>query len=208
MIPRLVRNTTITMAAGALLAGCAAGPGPFGPRYQTPIPEGSTLVLQQALALPTGEARVFMQEGRIVQGGTNRFQLNCSFGLERVEDEPLIETIQPDRFRTGPARNRAYVDARPEQGVQVAGVSFGIGIGINIDPRRRGGANTGYLTYVLEIPVRSPRQPQVDDFSCQVDRPGTWRGRLGLEAIQQATGDIVRVEFAESDTDTEPEGGY
>lgn len=195
-----------------MLAGCATGPGPLGPRYQTPVPEGSILVLEQPLEIPAGAARVFVQEGQVVQGGTNRFQPYCSFGLERVDDEPLIGTIEPDRFRTGPARNRAYVDARPDPGVQVAAVSFGIGIGININSRRRGGADPGYLTYVLEIPVRSPRQPQVDDFSCQVDRPGNWRGRLGLEAIQQAAGDIVRVELAESDpasdSDEDTGSGY
>ena len=208
---RFNRTAALVAAATVVLAGCAtSGSGPFGERYQTPIPEGSTLVLEQALDVPSGAARVFMQDGRIVPrsllSGTDRFQPVCSFGLERRGGEPLARTIEPDRFRTGPARNRAYVEAWPEQGVQVAGVSFGVGVGINVGGRRDGGG-VGYLTYAVEIPLSSPDQPQVDDFTCEVDRPGNWRGKLGLEAIEQAAGGMVRVELAEG-AGSEGSSGY
>lgn len=195
------RSTAALAAATVLVAGCAGtGPGPLGERYQTPIPEGSTLVLEQDLQVPSGEARVFMQNGRVMRdavlGGMDRFKPRCSFGLERRGSERLVSTIEADRFTTGPARTRAYVRNWPDEGVQVAGrsLSFGFGLAMNDS----GGPDIGYLTYVLEIPVSSPDQPQVDDFTCKVDKPKNWRGKLGLEAIREAAGDLVTVERAES----------
>ena len=198
----MIRNApTITaiLAAATLLAGCStSGYGPLGPRYQTPIPEGSTLVLNRALNLDKGDARVYMQNGRVmsesVLGGMDRLKPRCSFGLERQGNEALISTIEPDRFTIGRARNRAYADRWPEEGVQVAGLSVLAGAGVSSDDR---GGTLAELTYVLEIPVSSSSQPQVDDFTCQVDRPAEWAGKLGLEAIQEAAGDLVTVELAQ-----------
>lgn len=195
-----IRSTTALAAATVFVASCAgSGPGPLGERYQTPIPQGSTLVLEQDLQVPSGDARVFMQGGRVMRdallGGMDRFKPRCSFGLERQGDERLVATIEADRFTTGPARTRAYVRHWPEEGIQVAGrsLSFGIGLAMN----DAGGADIGYLTYVLEIPVSSSGQPQVDDFTCKVDKPKNWQGKLGLEAIREAAGDLVTVELAE-----------
>lgn len=190
-------HATATILATLLaMAGCA-GPSPYGERYQTPIPQGSTLVLEQPLAVASGKARVFMQDGQVVRqgllSGLDRFRSRCSFGLERTGGEPLIREIEPDRFRTGTPHTRAHVRHWPEQGIRVAGMSLSIGLSSS----ERGGANPGYFTYVIEIPLSSSRQPQVDDFTCEVDRPGTWRGRLGLEAIREAAGGIVRVELVE-----------
>lgn len=177
------------------LSGCA-GPSPFGERYQTEIPAGSVLVLSRSLDLVAGSARVTMQDGQVrsdgLLAGTSRFRPRCSFGLERLAGEPLIRTIEPDRFRTGRPHTRAYVHNGRAERTTVASRSLAAVVG----SMRRGGPNPGYLTYVLEIPLSSPRQPQVDDFTCKVDRPGNWRGRLGLEAIREAAAGIVRVELA------------
>ena len=207
MKPRFA-STALLSAAAIALAGCASsGPGPFGERYQTPIPAGSTLVLERELSVPSGEARVFMQDGRVISeavlGGASRFRPRCSFGLERKGNERLVSTIEPDRFRTGKPWTRAYAQNWPEEGVQVASTSLLIGQASS----ERGGAGLGYLTYVIEIPLSSSSQPQVDDFTCKVDRPGEWRGRLGLEAIQEAAGGIVRVELAEG-SGTGSSSGY
>lgn len=195
-----IRSAAALAAATVLVAGCAGtGPGPLGERYQTPIPQGSTLVLEQDLQVPSGDARVFMQGGRVMRdavlGGMDRFKPRCSFGLERQDGERLASTIEAARFTTGPARTRAYVRHWPEAGVQVAGASLSFGIGLATNDS--GGADIGYLTYVLEIPVSAPGQPQVDDFTCKVDKPKNWRGKLGLEAIRQAAGDLVTVELAQ-----------
>lgn len=205
MTSRSLRNPVIATAAVALLAGCAAGPGPFGPREQTPIPAGSTLVLQRPLDLATGAARVFLQEGHVVPTGSgmSRFRPRCSFGLEKLDGEPLMPVIEPDRFRTGPARTRGYAHGRPRghDGVHLASRPLSLGLGFGLLHHRR--ERHGYITYAIEIPLSSDNQPQVDDFTCKVDRPHHWRGRLGLEAIRQAAGDIVQVELAEPDADSE-----
>lgn len=207
MTTRSIRTGALATAGAVLLAGCAAGPGPFGERYQTPIPEGSTLVLERALNVPSGEARAFMQDGQVIRegllAGYSRFRPRCSFGLERKRGEQRISTIEPDRFRTGKPWTRAYVRAWPEEGVQVASRSLPFPLAQN----ERGGPGTGYLTYVIEIPLSSSKQPQVDDFTCKVDRPANWRGRLGPQAIEEAAGGIVRVELAEG-ADTGSTGGY
>lgn len=196
MIHRPLHGTATILATFLAVAGCA-GPSPYGERYQTPIPEGSTLVLEQPLRLASGKARIFMQEGQVIRqsllSGMDRFLPRCSFGLERTGSEPLIRQIEPDRFRTGPPHSRAHVRHWPEEGIRVAGTSLSIGFAAN----DRGGPSPGYLTYVIEIPLSSDRQPQVDDFTCELDRPGTWRGQLGLEAIREAAGGIVRVELAD-----------
>lgn len=193
--PRSIAGMTV---AATLLAGCAgSGPGPFGERYQTEIPVGSTLVLNQPLELAAREARVFMQGGRVARdaviGGLDRLRPRCSFGLEREGNERLISTLEPGRFTTGPSHTRAYVRNWPAEGVRVAGTSLSFGLAMN----STGGPDPGYLTYVIEIPLSSPDQPQVDDFTCKVDRPGSWRGKLGLEAVREAAGDLVTVELAE-----------
>jgi len=200
------RLAAASLATALAVAGCStSGPGPFGPRYQTEIPTGSTLVLNQTLELAPGEARVFMQNGQVAREGLirglDRFQPRCSFGLERERGERLISTIEPDRFTTGEARTRTYVRAWPEGGVQVA-ASTGVKLAVNSP----GGPDPGYFTYEVEIPISSPRQPQVDDFRCTVDRPNDWRGKLGLQAIRKAARDLVTVELADSGAGTD--GGY
>lgn len=198
---RTSQTIAAILAAATVLAGCTStGPGPLGPRYQTPIPEGSTLVLNEALNLDRGDARVYMQNGRVmsesVLGGMDRLKPRCSFGLEKQGDEALISTIEPDRFTTGPTRNRAYADNWPREGVQVASLSAVVGVGMNASAEDRGGS-LAELTYVLEIPVSSSSQPQVDDFTCTVDRPAHWAGKLGLEAVREAAGNLVTVELAQ-----------
>jgi len=201
-----IRSTAALAVATVLAAGCAGtGPGPLGERYQTPIPEGSTLVLNETLELARGEARVFLQNGKVTQegffSGTNRFQPRCSFGLDRGGDARLVSKIEPDRFTTGPARTRAYVRGWPEEGVRVASLD-----GVQLASEGFGGPDPGYFTYEIEIPLSSSRQTQVDDFTCKVDKPRKWRGKLGLEAIREAAGDFVTVDLADSGTGTE--GGY
>lgn len=195
---RSFRTVFAGFAAATLLAGCTStGPGPLGPRMQTPIPAGSVLVLNQPLQLDAGDARVFMQNGRVmsesVLGGMDRLKPRCSFGLEKQGSEPLVSTIEPDRFTTGRARNRAYAERWPKAGIQVASRSAVIMAATSEEQ----GGTLAELTYVLEIPVSSPNQPQVDDFTCTVDRPAHWAGKLGLEAIRAAAGDLVTVEVAE-----------
>jgi len=182
--------------AGALLAGCA-GPSPLSPRDQAAVPAGSTLVLERALRVPGGSARVFVQDGRVMHGslgsGMNRFRPRCSFRLERVGNEPLMNIIEPGRFETGTAYNRAHVRNRIGQGMQVASAADGM----QLASRERGGPNPGHLTHVIEIPLSSQRQPQVAEFTCEQDLPPNWRGELGLHAIHEATGDIVTIEPAD-----------
>ncbi len=192
----MIHATGITLAAALVTASCT-GPSPMGIREQEPIPAGSTLVLERPLELAGGSARVFLQDGEVVPdaffSGMDRFRPRCSFGLEKVDGEALVRTIEPDRFETGAAYNGAYVENGSDGGIQVASAIDGI----QVAAPEHGGPNPGYLTYVLEIPLSSPRQPQVDDFTCRLDRPGEWRGQLGLQAIREAAGDIVRVELAE-----------
>jgi len=182
----LAGRVALLIGVIAGVAGCA-GDSVYGHRYETPIPEGSTVVLEQPLELASGSARAFMQSGEVIRpgllSGVDRFRPVCSFGLEKVDDEPLIRKIEPDRFETGEQYNTTHVRAWPAEGLQVANM---------------GGAGPypGFLTYEVQIPLASPRQPQVDDLTCEVDRPPNWNGELGLETIAEAVGDIVRIERA------------
>lgn len=203
MIPRFrIRLPLLSLMALLGVAGCATTPyqESLDSRDEAIPAEGSVLVLEQPLELASDAARVFLQGGQVIRfQDRDRFEPVCSFGLRRRGDEPLIRTIEPDRFTTGPARNRAQARAEPVQRILLASrrTSFGLR-GLSIGMHDRGGG-PGHLTFIVEIPLHSDNQPQVDNLVCALDRPAYWRGRVGLGALRTALGDIATIRPAPAD---------
>lgn len=61
------------------------------------IAVGSTIVLNEALTVPAGHARVFLQNGKIkTKVKIERYRPHCNFEVRNVSDGSL--QIEPDRF--------------------------------------------------------------------------------------------------------------
>lgn len=190
------RSSRIAAALGAVavIGGCATDGGGYG---RTEVPAGSVVELHERLDMPGGAARVYLQDGAVVRGGVDDYRVSCSFGLERQGSEELVRAIEPGPFEVvEPSRSWAVAGAPPpDDGVQVAAVSFGIGIGIGFGTfaQQRFGdrASVQRLYYYTELALRSEDQPQVDDLRCTyngdvvTDHPPT------AAEIQQAFGDLA-----------------
>jgi len=92
----MTRIGVLLVSTAVVLAGCAtpvmnenaAG-------YRLPV--GTTLVLQQDLAVPAGHARVFLQQGRVVEKHRlDIYRPHCNFEQRTVSDGTA--RIAADRF--------------------------------------------------------------------------------------------------------------
>ena len=95
----------LVFACTAVLAGCQSmkGANVDAPVYR--IPNGSQLVLNREINIPTGSAHAKLQFGKL-SGSVNEYEVNCQF---RVRDLGP-RTVQPDIFtvtRNGDAREWA-----------------------------------------------------------------------------------------------------
>jgi hypothetical protein len=117
------------------------------------MPVGSTVVLQQDLAVPAGHARVFLQHGKVVEKRRlDVYYPHCNFEQHAVSDGTAV--IKADRFRvTAVGMGEDYVvqrDALIHAGWSMAG-EFG---GVSMINR--------YVGHTLN----SPSQPQVTRLTC------------------------------------------
>lgn len=169
------------------LVGCAAGPG-HEARVDTPVRPGATLELREPLPLPAADARVYFQAGQVTRfHDRDRFAPWCSIGVRRSADGTLPDAIEPGRFMVVDVRSGARAGRLPGAGVKLAS---------RMAMLDRGGS-LGHLTWTVEMRLDSVSQPRVDDLRCAVDRAPDWRGRLGLESIRQALGDLGRISPAD-----------
>lgn len=190
IIERTAARLALAAAAAVLVAGCAGTGG-----YRNIVSAGSAVELHQALRLPAGSARVHIQGGRVVsEAEINRFLVHCSFGLRRQGDEPLVDTIEPDRFElVRPSRSGYWVERSGDDGVQVAArglLTAGMLFEDDGPPE--------YLFYT-ELPLRSERQPQVDDLTCRYDAaqfPYIAGDPPTLDQINATLGEIATVRAA------------
>lgn len=194
-------NRFASSAVGAaatclLLAGCAMHPVEE-PRFQTQIPEGSAIVLERSLEIAPGEQRVYMQDGRVLRPRTvqlgSRFRPRCWFRVTGSRDAGSPTRIEAGSFRTGEMRTRAHAYYGDTPDVKVASRSLA---GLKLADAAGGGV--GFLTHIVEIPLSSSEQPHVQRLACEVDRRTGVHRTLGVHAIQQASGEILRVEMAEA----------
>lgn len=124
-----------------------------------PVPAGSTLTLTRHLTIPAEQVAVFLQGGEVVaSGGINQYYPHCKFELQRRLDK--AQTVQPDSFEiTKVVQEIGHSVAL--DGLQLAGVS--VGIGINIGSR---GDGASLQTWSTRMTLRSARQPGVFRLSC------------------------------------------
>lgn len=156
----MTRIGWLLVSTAALLAGCAAPLVDEGsPGYRLPLT--SVVVLQQALPVPAGHARVFLQGGAVVEKHRlNPYRPHCNFEQRAVSDGTAV--IAADRFTVTAVsvgedfvvQRRAYVYAA----LRLAGDDD----------------SPGQVNRYLHHRLASDRQPEVMRLTCHggFDLPG------------------------------------
>jgi hypothetical protein len=178
-----------TVAAAVLLAGCQQSStvrdDTFGHYRQL---QGASLVLKQALTVPAGKARVFLQDGRegqgraIVGGGFDHYRTHCAFEIDEVRHAGF--TIEPGTFRIERVQHSVtpVVMARP---VQVASLLLADGL----DGEGTSAYYEGYHFW-----LSAPGQPGLRRLSCYgayAEPPDLYPPTLG--EIRAALGGIADI---------------
>lgn len=154
-----------------------------------PVPAGSTLTLTHHLTIPAEQVAAFLQGGEVVASGRiNQYYPHCKFELQRRLDK--AQTVQPDSFEiTKVVQEIGHSVAL--DGLQLAGVS--VGIGINIGSR---GDGASLQTHSTRMTLRSARQPGVFRLSCgQTALP--YEGRhVSINEMRKALGGVFTLAVA------------
>lgn len=176
----------------ALLASCqsAAYEGDENSPFYL-IPAGSTVTLNRQLTIPAEQVAVFLQGGEVVASNrVNQYYPHCKFELQHRRD--TAQTVQADSFEvTRVAQEIGHSVAL--DGVQLAGVS--VGIGINIGSR---GDGASLQTWSTRMTLRSARQPEVFRLSCgQTALPHEGR-HVSINEMRKALGNIITIQLPSS----------
>lgn len=168
-----------------LLAACQQAPVMNEDSQWMRITPGSSIILNQAVAVPKGDARVFLQAGKAVdKARLNQYHPHCNFEVRSVSDGNM--KIEPDTFLvtdvvtgeeevvTGPSLMRPMVQR----------VSFESAEGSNM------------ISLYVRHRLHSERQPQVMRLTChggfgdpsEVHYPS-------VSDIRNALGDIATVKL-------------
>ncbi len=177
---KLITRTSFIGVLVTLIGACA---GSYNYSERVAVLPLSVVQINQPLEIPDGEARVYIQFGKVIakRGGLDRFLTYCSILMQdlHVPGEPLL-TVSPGRFDVREVRR--YND-RSNSLILVASTLW-IGEG--------GPSNT---FYTLEMRLKSADQPDVRSLFC-VKESDLWP-RLQyptIEEIRIALGDTVTIE--------------
>jgi hypothetical protein len=178
----------------ALLASCqsAAYEGDENSPFYL-IPAGSSVTLNRELTIPAEQVAVFLQGGEVASSGKiNQYYPHCKFELRHRRD--TARTVQPDRFEitkvTPEIGHSVALD-----GLQLAGVSVGIGINIG---SRGDGDGASLQTWSTRMTLRSARQPEVFRLSCgQTALPHEGR-HVSINEMRKALGAVITLQLPSS----------
>lgn len=152
-----MRTIVAGVLSAVLLAGCQQSstvrdPASGGFRQL----QGGELVLRQALTVPPGRARVFLQDGSdgAVAGRFDQYRPHCALEIDRVDHAGL--TIEPGRFLITRVQH-SLVEVVQAEPVQVAARNLAFGI----YGRSSSAYHEGYHLWLA-----SQRQPSVRRLSC------------------------------------------
>lgn len=150
---------------------------------------GGSVVLNRALTVPPGSARVFLQRGEVVaKQDLHLYTPSCDFEVYDVLEADQV--IEPDRF----AITRAGVGMREwvlQGPVYLAAASGAIGLGGGMNwVARDDGAPM--VMYTWEMQLRSERQPNVLKLTCrgEMGDPGRIE-KTTLQEMRTALGGVA-----------------
>lgn len=147
-------SSPLVLAAALTLASCA-GPVADESSPYSRMPVGTTLVLQQDLAVPAGHARIFLQHGKVVEKRRlDVYYPHCNFEQRAVSDGTAV--IKADRFRvTAVGMGEDYVVQRDRDALIHAGWSMAGEFG-----------GVSMVNRYVDHTLGSPSQPQVMRLTC------------------------------------------
>ncbi|MDH5484522.1 MAG: hypothetical protein OEY43_04725 [Gammaproteobacteria bacterium] len=145
-----------------------------------PVPVGSLLILLQAIEIPPGTARVFIQQGQVLPlKQVNQYKPHCEFEINSLDTS--IQTIHPDRFTI-------YKVATDIRYVSRQALFASLSTRLFNDGDIVGFANDYYL--------RSASQPDVRKLSCLHWDDSYKRIYLSIEQVRQVLGKIFELQLA------------
>lgn len=175
--------TPLLLAVTALgLGACASLDGWQSPHARVPV--GSTLTLNQDLPIPSGHARVFMQDGRVIpKSAVNIYYPHCNFEVSTVSDGSA--RILADRFLvTGTRQGFVEVVRAPASSVQVAAV------GLVMAGEDSGGPPP--MSRLVHYRLHAERQPDVRGLTCHGGMAEEWEAEYPtLDEMRQVLGGLV-----------------
>ncbi len=185
-----MRRLVLLSVVAFLLDACQTGyEGDENSPYYA-VPAGSVLTLHQDVEIPPHRAGVFLQGGQIKPlSQINQYYPHCKFEVLKISDVP--RTVRADRFTIEKVAQE-ITDTVDAGGMRLAGVSIGIGIGINT----RGGDGGSVRAFATRLKLRSAGQPDVYLLSC-----GQWayphEGRhVSIREIRRVLGDVFTLQLA------------
>lgn len=157
-----MRNTLMLLGTAALLVACqdsaTVREGSSAGYRQL---QGATLVLKQAIEVPAGKARVFLQDGGRVDrqsritGSFDQYRPHCAFEIEAVDHGGFV--IRPDTFRISRVQHSLQRVVRAVSPLRLAGLQLGMGL----DGWGSTAYHEGYHFW-----LESAEQPAVRRLSC------------------------------------------
>ena len=107
-------QTSILAIMAVSLMGCSTTP----PKSLMDIQAGEHFNLKQAVTIPAGKVRSYIQFGQVSGGGFNSTEKHCRIELYALSDKPT--TIQPERFLIERVNTGEEMIAQNEVGIQYA----------------------------------------------------------------------------------------
>jgi hypothetical protein len=154
--------------------------------WQSPhghIPVGSSITLNQTLNIPSGHARVFMQDGQVIpKGAVNQYYPHCNFEVSTLSDG--TGRIEPDTFLvTGQRQDEVQVVRQPTP-VMVA--SLGLMLAGEDD------GSPPPISRLVHYRLHSERHPDMRGLTCHGGLAEEWEARYpSLGEMRQVLGGIV-----------------
>jgi hypothetical protein len=152
------------------------------------VQPGSRIILHEALTVPAGHARVFLQGGKVVaKTKLKRYHPHCNFEVRQVSDGSL--RIEPDTFLVTDVVTDEEEWVSREWPLRVAGWEMS------------GGALDGpmMVTRLVHHRLDSPRQPQVMRLTCHGGFAEAWKVRYpSVSEIRRSLGQRATLELAAS----------
>jgi hypothetical protein len=183
MMPKIL----IPVVCALLTAACTGVPVKDEESPLSRIVPGSRIVLHEALTVPAGHARVFLQDGKVrAKTRLRRYYPHCNFEIEQVSDGTL--QIIPDTFTVTAIRSdEVEFVSRPRRGPIVpAALTLANGDGDAVI----------LLNRLVEHRLHSAAQPQVMRLTCYSGFDEGWSVAYpSVRQIRQTLGEIATVEL-------------
>lgn len=172
-----MRYATFVVFLAMILAACQPVEYPRDSPYYR-IPLGSSLVLHQALPIPPRQARVIIQDGRLIsRKQLDQYYPYCEFEIRTLSDS--VQTIRPGRFRIHRLNKHMETSAKPVRYASLSLFSF----------------DKPLIAYNTKMYLSSDNQPDVYRMSCMYWTDDSMDTHLTLQQIRHTLGDLFSIDI-------------